>query len=58
MQRNDNKFLKFEQENYICAIIDAWYEEWKEKINVPGQPDLHRLGVAKEKLKLMICGDI
>lgn len=54
---NDKNFLTYEQENYICELIDDWYLEWKEKITVKGQPDLHRLGMAKEMLKLKVCGD-
>ncbi len=45
-----------EQENYICYQIGDWYLKWRNNIAV-GEGIGHRLGVAKEDLKVMICGD-
>lgn len=42
-----------EQTDFICYQIGEWYLKWKQRI-APGE---HRLGVAKEELKEMICGD-
>jgi len=41
-----------EQIDYICYQIGDWYLKWKGNITT-GQ---HRLGIAKEELKVMICG--
>ena len=46
-----------EQIDHICYMIGEWYIEWKDKMWVDGKPNQHRLGIAKEKLKTMICGD-
>ncbi len=43
-----------EQIDFICFQIGEWYFDWKTKI-VPDNC-LHRLGIAKEELKEMICG--
>lgn len=45
------------QIDHICYMIGEWYIEWKDKMWVDGKPNQHRLGIAKEKLKIMICGD-
>lgn len=42
-----------EQVDYICYQIGDWYLKWKCNITT-GQ---HRLGIAKEELKSMICGN-
>lgn len=42
-----------EQVDYICYQIGDWYLKWKANITT-GQ---HRLGIAKEELKSMICGN-
>jgi hypothetical protein len=45
------------QIDHICYMIGDWYIEWKDKMWVDGKPNQHRLGIAKEKLKMMICGE-
>ena len=42
-----------EQEDWICYQIGEWYLEWKDKI-VDGSA-LHKLGIAKEHLKTILC---
>jgi len=42
-----------EQVDYICYQIGDWYLKWKGNITT-GQ---HRLGIAKEELKSMICSN-
>lgn len=42
-----------EQEHWICYQIGQWYLDWKDKI-VAGAA-FHNLGIAKEKLKIMLC---
>jgi hypothetical protein len=44
--------LTIDQEEDICFIIGIWYSKWKGKIT---DGEMHRLGVAKEELKHMIC---
>ncbi len=46
-----------EKIDYICSMIDEWYLEWKDKMVIDSMPNQHRLGIAKENLKIMICGD-
>ena len=43
--------LTYKQEEELCYIIGEWYMDWKVKIT-DGQ---HRLGYAKEELKMRIC---
>jgi hypothetical protein len=46
-----------QQADHICYQIGEWYLKWKNCI-VDGLPQgQHRLGIAKEDLKMMICGD-
>ena len=45
-----------EQIDYICYQIGDWYLKWKNNM-ATGHGTCHRLGVAKEDLKVMICGD-
>lgn len=45
--------LTKEQEHDICYLIDDWYLEWKNQMTDEGVQ--HRLGVAKEELKALIC---
>ncbi len=45
-----------EQIDWICYQIGNWYLEWKHKI-VNYEDKTHKLGHAKELLKIMICGD-
>lgn len=47
--------LTKEQEIEICYLIGEWYLFWKNKIVDNGC--MHRLGVAKKDLKMMICED-
>lgn len=49
-----NLSLTREQQDEICYLIGEWYLEWKHKI-LSDHPGQHRLGVAKEQLKDMIC---
>lgn len=44
-----------EQKEWICYQIGDWYLEWKEQMTPDRTP--HRLGVAKEFLKVKLCGD-
>lgn len=44
-----------EQIDWICYQIGDWYLEWKNRMVVDGGG--HRLGYAKEMLKVQICGD-
>lgn len=46
-----------EQIDHICYMIGDWYCDWERKMWVDGKPNQHWLGVAKEQLKTMICGD-
>lgn len=46
-----------EQIDFICYQIGDWYLEWEKKMWVDGQPNQHWLGVGKEQLKTMICGE-
>lgn len=46
-----------EQINFICWQIGDWYIAWEKKMWVDGKPNQHWLGLAKEQLKTMICGD-
>jgi len=45
-----------EQVDHICYQIGEWYLDWKEAL-VNYEHGTHKLGFAKEKLKIMICGD-
>lgn len=45
-----------EQIDFICCQIGDWYLDWKERM-VTGEGKYHRLGVAKEYLKIKICGE-
>lgn len=55
-QKMQNSFTP-EQIHYICSVIGDWYLEWKNKMWVDGKPNEHFLGMAKEQLKTMICGE-
>lgn len=46
--------LTYEQEKFICVIIGEWYLKWKNQL-IDLETRTHRLGVAKEDLKKMIC---
>lgn len=46
-----------EQKDHICYQIGDWYIRWQDKMWVDGKPNQHWLGVAKEQLKTMICGE-
>lgn len=49
--------LTKEQKDFICWQIGEWYIEWKERIITDLENGTHRLGLAKEQLKDMICGE-
>ena len=51
------KSFTYQQIDHICYMIGDWYIEWEKKMWVDGKPNEHWLGVAKEQLKTMICGD-
>jgi hypothetical protein len=51
------KSFSNEQRDFICYQIGDWYTEWQEKMWVDGKPNQHWLGIAKEQLKTLICGD-
>lgn len=42
-----------EQEQWLISTTDNWYLSWKGRIT-EGQ---HRLGMAKEELKALFCGE-
>lgn len=42
-----------EQEDWLCVVLDDWYLSWKGRVT-DGQ---HRLGIAKEELKGLFCGE-
>lgn len=42
-----------EQEDWFCYILDEWYYSWKGRI----AKEEHRLGIAKEELKSLFCGE-
>ena len=44
-----------ETQQWLCEQIDAWYLNWKELI--VSNHETHSLGLAKERLKDMICGE-
>ena len=54
MDNNKMKEFTYLQVDHICHQIGEWYLAWKDRM-CPG--GLHNLGLAKEELKLMICGD-
>lgn len=43
-----------EQKDYICYQIGEWYIKWKDRL-INFDDRTHRLGYAKEILKVMIC---
>lgn len=45
----------YKQQDHICYQIGEWYLHWKGQLTDPYVP--HRLGFAKEQLKIMICGE-
>ena len=44
------------QIDFICYTIGDWYMKWKDNM-ATGEGKCHRLGIAKEQLKTMICGE-
>ena len=56
MEQQMFKSFTPEQRDFICSQIGWWYLMWKENM-ATGEGTQHRLGVAKEQLKTMICGD-
>lgn len=45
-----------EQIDHICYQIGEWYLKWRHCL-ANYEDKTHRLGFAKEQLKIMICGD-
>ena len=54
MKEKEIKFTT-EQIDFICWQIGEWYLNWKERMTENRTP--HKLGIAKEQLKSMICGN-
>lgn len=52
-----HKSFTNEQVGFICFQIGEWYIEWKHKMWIDDKPNQHWLGLAKEQLKTMICGE-
>ncbi len=50
---SDIKFTN-EQIDYICYKIGEWYCRWDKRL-VDYDERTHKLGFAKEQLKMMIC---
>lgn len=48
--------LTIKQKSEICIIIDKWYFKYKDNL-VDYKNQTHKLGFAKEKLKINICGE-
>lgn len=46
-----------EQRDFICYQIGSWYLMWTDRMWVHDKPNQHYLGMAKEQLKIMICGE-
>jgi hypothetical protein len=44
-----------EQEDWLCYAIGEWYMGWKGKMTDNHHP--HKLGIAIEQLKDIICGN-
>lgn len=49
------KSFTYEQIDFICYQIGDWYMEWKHRM-ATGEGTQHRLGIAKEHLKIRLCG--
>lgn len=49
--------LTTQQIDHICYQIGEWYINWESKMWIKDKPNQHWLGLAKEELKTMICGD-
>jgi hypothetical protein len=45
-----------EQSDHICYQIGEWYLNWRDNL-MNWEQRTHRLGYAKEELKMMICGN-
>jgi hypothetical protein len=54
---NEINIFNDDQKDFICHQIGEWYIQWKEKMWVDGNTYQYFLGVAKEQLKTMICGE-
>ena len=46
-----------QQIDHICYQIEEWYIKWQDKMWIIDKANQHRLGIAKEELKTMICGE-
>jgi hypothetical protein len=55
LKESERRFTR-KQEEFICYVIGEWYFDWKHKL-VNYENKTHHLGVAKEALKEMICGE-
>lgn len=44
---------QIQMQEMMCEMIDEWYGKWKNRIIDNDSP--HRLGIAKEELKQMLC---
>lgn len=50
---SENEMFTRHQQDYICSVVGDWYLKWKGCI-ATGE---HRLGIAKEELKMMLTGE-
>lgn len=57
MKVPDNLNLTREQENEICYRIGMWYMFWKPQL-VDYKNKTHKLGMAKEDLKTLLCDSL
>lgn len=57
MEQEMFKSFTPEQKDFICAQIGWWYLMWKEKMWKKDKPNKHWLGIGKQELKTMICGE-
>ena len=46
-----------EQRDFICSQIGHLYLLWKDRMWIEDNPNQHWLGIGKEDLKTMICGE-
>ncbi len=54
---NQKMFFTHRQIDHICYKIGEWYLIWKDKLLVNTKTAEHRLGYAKEMLKMMIVDE-
>lgn len=57
LEQNIVNSFSVEQRDFICAQIGWWYLVCKDTMREEDKYNQHWLNVAKEELKIMICGD-